>query len=104
VHGELSLTPAYDICPQARGSEARQAMAFTRGTEDRPGIRDSHIDHLVAASSDYHLPTKDARSIVEHQIDVIRSDWADVCEMAELTGEQRNAFMGTQFLNDFALS
>lgn len=101
---DLVLTPAYDICPQARGSEARQAMAFTRATDDEPARRESRVRLLVSAAADYHVETAEAEEIVAQQVDVIRREWDDVCEQAELTLEQRNAFMGAQFLNDYAFS
>jgi len=104
VGDELSLTPAYDICPQARGTEARQAMAFGRGTDGRAGAREARVGLLVSSAGEYHLVAKDARAIVDHQIAVIRSNWDDVCEAAELTAGQRDAFMETQFLNDYASS
>ncbi|MGB3411092.1 MAG: HipA domain-containing protein [Microthrixaceae bacterium] len=101
---DMTLTPAYDICPQARGREARQAMAFTRAVEGTPALRDSRIELLVAAANEYHLEVRSAKEIVEGQVEVIRTNWGDVCDQAELTSEQRTAFMGTQFLNGYAFS
>lgn len=103
VSDELMLTPAYDICPQARGTEARQAMAFTRGTDNRPPCRESRVGLLVDAAADYHLSSDDARMIVDHQVETIRSNWRQACDLAELTGAQRDAFMGTQFLAPYSL-
>lgn len=101
---DLTLTPAYDICPQARGHEARQAMAFTRAVDGVPGRRESRIGLLVSAAADYHLDAQTAQEIVDHQVEMIRNNWDDVCEQAELTREQRDAFMGAQFLSDYAFS
>lgn len=95
----LALTPAYDLCPQARsGGTASQAMAF-----GREGQRESRIAPLLDASGTYHLERSAASDLVEHQIAVIRSNWEDVCDHAELTRAERAAFMGRQFLNPFAL-
>ena len=91
----LELTPAYDICPQARSGEtASQAMAYAPD-----GRRDSRIEPLIAAAYLYHLDVAEAREIVDGQADAIRENWDDVCDAAELTAEQRAAFMGRQFLN-----
>ena len=54
---QLSLTPAYDICPQVRtGGEAVQAMAI-----DRLGDKFSLLMTCVNASSIYHLSKARAR-------------------------------------------
>ena len=91
----LTLSPAYDICPQARtGREARQAMAFTAD-----GGRTARVADLVAAAAIYHLDATDAQAIVDHQATVIRDGWDEECDAAELTASQRAAFMHRQFLN-----
>ena len=91
----LALSPAYDICPQARtGRDALQAMAFAAD-----GGRVAHVGALVAAAAVYHLDSVDAQAIVDHQVAVIRDAWSEVCDAAELTGSQRAAFMQRQFLN-----
>jgi serine/threonine-protein kinase HipA len=95
----LRLTPAYDICPQARsGSEVNQAMAFASG-----GDRSAVACRLIAAAGTYHLDPTTACDIVENQIAVIRQHWTDVCDAAHLTVGQRAAFMGRQFLHPYAL-
>lgn len=102
VGDELALVPAYDICPQAlTGTVRTQAMAFTRGSSEHGGARDSKISLLVAAAGDYHLDLDEAREIVDRQIGTITSDWDEVCDEAELTARQREAFWGTQFLNSY---
>jgi serine/threonine-protein kinase HipA len=91
----LSLSPAYDICPQARtGRDAQQAMAFVAD-----GCRAARIGDLVAAAAVYHLDTVDAQAIVDQQVVVISDAWDEVCDAAELTDSQRTAFMQRQFLN-----
>ena len=94
----LDLTPAYDICPQARaGQIVMQAMAFTP-----EGERDARIALLVGSGFVYHLDPAEARDIVDRQVTVIQEDWDEVCDAAELTSAQRDAFMGHQFLNPHA--
>lgn len=96
---ELSLTPAYDICPQPRsGGEASQAMALRRD-----GFRLSQMTACVEAAPSFRLDTTEAREIVDHQIDSIESNWNDVCDLAELTPIDRDYFRRRQFLNPFAL-
>jgi serine/threonine-protein kinase HipA len=91
----LTLTPAYDICPQARsGQVAGQAMAFAPD-----GQRESRVTLLMDAASTYHLDRVEAADIIDRQADVIESDWDEVCDAAQLTVLQRRTFMGNQFLN-----
>jgi serine/threonine-protein kinase HipA len=91
----LELSPAYDICPQARnGREAFQAMAFTAD-----GSRAARLRDLVGSSEIYHLNVADAQELVDQQIAVIGDSWDEVCDTAELTAAQRAAFMHRQFLN-----
>jgi serine/threonine-protein kinase HipA len=98
AHG-LELTPAYDICPQARtGGETNQAMAY-----GREGERASRIAMLIETAPIYHLDAAVAREIVDSQIHVIRESWTEVCDDAQLTTEQASTFLGRQFLNPSAL-
>jgi serine/threonine-protein kinase HipA len=96
---QLTLTPAYDICPQPRsGQEARQMMAI--GTD---GYRMSQLVGCIERSDTYHLSESDARAIVDNQIHVIESSWSDVCDRGRLTSRQRDALWGRQFFNPYAL-
>jgi serine/threonine-protein kinase HipA len=96
---ELTLAPAYDVCPQARlGEEAAQAMAYGRN-----GERQSQVKALLAVAPIYHLDADDAQDIVDRQIATITDDWNDVCDRAGLTREQRGSFWRRQFLNPYAL-
>jgi serine/threonine-protein kinase HipA len=56
----------------------------------------------VARASTYLLSEPDAREIVDHQIDVIKTDWDDVCDQATLTEVDRAGFWLRQFLNPYA--
>ena len=95
----LALTPAYDICPQPRlGEEAAQAMAYGPN-----GDRLSQIARCIALAPTYRLSHAEAASIVDHQIDIIRSEWHTTCDRAELTDFQRQVLWGRQFLNPYAL-
>jgi serine/threonine-protein kinase HipA len=95
----LSLTPAYDICPQGRaGGEASQAMMI--GPD---GFRMSQVAGCVRAASTYLLDEATAREIIDHQIAVIESAWDDVCLAGRLTEVDRDYFWRRQFLNPYAL-
>jgi serine/threonine-protein kinase HipA len=95
---ELTLTPAYDICPQPRaGGETAQVMAIG---ED--GYRMSQVAGCVARASTYRLSEREAREIVDHQIDIIETHWQEVCDQASLTGIDRARFWHRQFLNPYA--
>ena len=99
VGDELELTPAYDICPQARSGEtAEQAMAF-----DQHHSRDSRVALLVDAAESYLLDRGAAADIVDAQIATITEQWDDACDAARLTDLERSRFRQRQFLNPHAL-
>lgn len=94
----LTLTPAYDICPQLRaGQEANQAL------EIRPGWKLSQLAGCIDAAAIYHLSRDAARDIIERQLDVITTEWADTADAARLTSTERDALWSRQVLNPFAL-
>ncbi len=95
----LTLTPAYDICPQGRtGNEATQAMLI-KGEN-----RDSTLATCLAAAPDCHLKEAEAAALIEHQITTIAEHWPAVCDAAELSQVDRKLFAGRQFLNSYALA
>jgi serine/threonine-protein kinase HipA len=96
----LTLTPAYDICPQLRsGGEATQVMAIRRD-----GYRYSQLAGCVAAGTETYLLSKaEAQDVVDHQVDTIRSQWDEVSEVARLTAVERDQLWGKQILNPYAL-
>jgi serine/threonine-protein kinase HipA len=93
----LTLTPAYDICPQARsGNEATQAMLIT-GEE-----RMSRIDVCLRAAPSFLLSREQAVAIAKRQVETIRDKWPAVCKEARLSEVDRNLSWRRQFLNPFA--
>ena len=95
----LTLTPAYDICPQPRNTgETTQAMAI--GPD---GFRLSQVTGCLEVASTYLLSASDARDIVDHQIEVIKSEWSEVCDQARMTEIERKYFWKRQFLNPYAI-
>ena len=94
----LTLTPAYDICPQGRtGNEATQAMLIKRES------RASTIATCLAAAPYCHLKDAEAAALIEYQIATIAEHWQSVCDEAELSPIDRKLFAGRQFLNSYAL-
>ncbi|MGD8258414.1 MAG: HipA domain-containing protein [Desulfobacterales bacterium] len=93
----LTLTPAYDICPQSRsGNEASQAMLISGDN------RMSRISACLEAAHHFLLSEKQAAAIVEHQISAILKNWNIVCEEAGLSETDRALLWGRQYLNPFA--
>lgn len=93
----LSLTPAYDICPQGRnGNEASQAMLIMEGR------RDSRLVTCLEAAPIFLVEPGDALAIVRGQIEAIRSGWDAICNEADVSEVDRRVFWGRQFLNPYA--
>lgn len=94
----LTLTPAYDICPQGRsGNEATHAMLI------KGDNRMSTLATCLAAAPDYHLKEAEAAALIEAQISTIAAKWDEICTQAELSPVDRKLFAGRQFLNSFCL-
>lgn len=93
----LSLTPAYDICPQGRaGNEASQAMLI-HGPE-----RMSRLATCLDTAHVFLLSEAEATAIVADQIEHTAALWGQVCDEAGLSEVDRNLLWGRQFLNPFA--
>ncbi|RTL85963.1 MAG: type II toxin-antitoxin system HipA family toxin [Hyphomicrobiales bacterium] len=94
---KLALTPAYDVCPQARaGGEATQAMLIAGGE------RLSRISLCLEAAPLFLLSHEKALSLARHQITTIRDRWAKVCAEAALSDVGRSLLWRRQFLHPFA--
>ncbi len=92
----LTLTPAYDICPQNRtGNEATQAMLITG--EDRT----SRLATCLAAAPHFLLDAQAADDLIANQIDRLRSAWPQVAEEARLSEIDRALLAGRIFFNPF---
>ena len=91
----LTLTPAYDICPQSRsGNEASQAMLIVGDN------RTSTLATCLEAAPNFQLGEKAAKDIIARQVDTVRDGWDDICREAVLTEVERNLFGQRMFLND----
>jgi len=93
----LTLTPAYDLCPQGRsGNEASQAMLISGDN------RMSRVSSCLEAAQHFLLSRDAAMAMIKHQISVIGEHWNSVCEAAHLGETDRALLWGRQFLNPFA--
>lgn len=93
----LQLTPAYDICPQSRaGEEAGQGMRIL-GTVNR-----SQLALCLQVAPQYLLSEEEAKAIILHQVNTIRTHWEGICDEGALTPVDRAYLWGRQFLNPFA--
>lgn len=95
----LTLTPAYDICPQLRsGGEAVQAMDIG---DDR--WRDSQLAGCLDRAGIYGLSRADAKEIIDHQLDTVNAEWESASDAARLTQSERDLLWGRQILNPYCL-
>ncbi|TIH17451.1 type II toxin-antitoxin system HipA family toxin [Marinifilum sp. JC120] len=95
---ELTLTPAYDICPQGRsGNEASQAMKIS-GNKNL-----SQLKTCLETAHNFLLTKKSAQAIFKHIEETIRENWNQVCEEAQLSEVDKKLLWGRQFLNPFSM-
>lgn len=95
---ELTLTPAYDICPQGRsGNEASQAMLISGGNNL------SQFTSCLEASHDFHIAKGDVRAIFEYQESVIEEHWSGICAEAQLSQVDKKLLWRRQFLNPYSI-
>ena len=92
----LSLTPAYDICPQSRNTgEATQAMLIIDGQ------RQSQIALCIKAAHIFLLFAAEAEAIAKQQIISIRDNWDATCADAGLSEIDKRLLWRRQFLNPY---
>ena len=93
---ELTLTPAYDICPQGRtGEEASQAMNICGENKL------SQLGNCLAARSAFQLSEVEAIDVIEHQVRTIADRYPAICSMAKLSEVDLKFFWRRQFLNPY---
>lgn len=93
----LTLTPGYDICPQARtGGEASQAMLIAGDN------RMSRLSVCLEAAPAFLLGRIEAEAIICAQVAAIHEHWDAACDDAKLTKVDRNTMWRRQFLNPYA--
>lgn len=90
----LTLTPAYDICPQSRtGNEASQAMLITADS------RRSTLATCMEAAPNFQLDEGAAAKIVNDTLEAVRAEWQNACKEADLSEVDQNLFRERMFLN-----
>ncbi len=95
---QLTLTPAYDICPQPRsGNEVSQAMLIT-GNNNL-----SQLKTCLQAAHHFLLTPKEALHIFEEQVEIIENNWELICDEAQLSESEKKFFWRRQFLNPFSI-
>ncbi len=93
----LTLTPAYDICPQGRtGNEASQAMLIS-GDNNL-----SQLKTCLKTAHNYLLSEEEAHEMFGHLTAVIEQHWDSVCEEAELNEVDKKLLWRRQFLNPYS--
>lgn len=93
----LTLTPAYDICPQPRtGNEATQAMLI-HGQN-----RLARIATCIDASASFMLTREQALKTAEELIRSLRMNWEKVCAEAKIGEVDKNLLQNRAFMNTFA--
>jgi serine/threonine-protein kinase HipA len=94
----LTLTPAYDICPQGRtGNEASQAMLI---------FGDNNLSQLKTCLKTAHnflLSKEEARETFDNLTAAIEHHWDAVCEDAELNEVDKKLLWRRQFLNPYSI-
>jgi serine/threonine-protein kinase HipA len=94
---QLSLTPAYDICPQGRaGNETSQAMLI------KGDNRMSRLAVCVDAAAQFLLSPAAAQTIIDKQVQNIKDNWKEVCNEADLSAVDSAFLWERQFLNPYA--
>ena len=94
----LTLTPAYDICPQGRtGNEASQAMLIS-GDNNL-----SQLKTCLETAHNFLLSAEEARETFGNLTATIEKHWETVCEEAELNEVDKNLLWRRQFLNPYSL-
>lgn len=93
----LTLTPAYDICPQSRtGREANQAMLITGDK------RTSTLATCLEAAPHFLLREKEAIDLIVSQVEGIHHHWPEVADMAGLSEIDKSTLWRRRFLNPYA--
>jgi serine/threonine-protein kinase HipA len=94
----LTLTPAYDICPQGRtGNEASQAMLIS-GDKNL-----SQLKTCLETAHNFLLSEEEAREIFGNLTATIEHHWETVCEEAELNEVDKRLLWRRQFLNPYSV-
>ncbi len=93
----LSLSPAYDLCPQKRGGrESNQAMLI------RDDDKKSRLETCFDSAHQFLLSRKDAITCAKELMESIIKNWSSVCEEAQISEIDQRMIKATQFFNLYA--
>ena len=93
----LALAPAYDLTPSPRHTQvSTQAIAVT---DD--GNRASQLWVARRAAAAFRLTPAHAEAIIEELVAVVRRDFDEAADQAELTQNERKALLGREILNPY---
>ena len=96
---ELTLTPAYDICPQGRtGNEASQAMLLSGGNNS------SQLTTCLETAHNFLIAEADARVVIENLKAAIEEHWDAVCDEAQLGEIDKRLLWRRQILNPYSIN
>ena len=71
--------------------------------EIAPNFRFSQLKGCVEAAHICHLSRGEATAIIDHQLDVINTDWPDAADAARLAETERKRLWHHQILNPYTL-
>ena len=96
---ELTLTPAYDICPQGRtGNEASQAMLISGNNNS------SRLTTCLETAHNFLIAEAEARVIMDNLKAAIEDHWDAVCDEAQLGEIDKRLLWRRQFLNPYSIN
>jgi serine/threonine-protein kinase HipA len=95
----LSLTPAFDICPQSRvGGEVSQAMTIGGHRGDL-----STLDNARSVCQHFMLSRDEATDLIDRQVQTVKDEWNSACDAADLAQGERDRLWGGAVLNTFCM-
>ena len=95
---ELTLTPAYDICPQGRtGNEASQAMLISGSNNS------SQLTTCLKTAHNFLIAEADARVIMDNLKAAIEEHWDAVCDEVQLGEIDKRLLWRRQLLNPYSI-
>lgn len=96
---DLSLTPAYDICPQLRtGREATQAMDIG-GDEGRM----STLKNVLSVCRHFQIEEPVAKDVINALLASVERHWQQVCDEVDLPVIERERLWGKAVFNPYCL-
>ncbi|WP_299202909.1 type II toxin-antitoxin system HipA family toxin [uncultured Amphritea sp.] len=93
---QLTLTPAYDICPQNRtGGEASQAMNISGSNKL------SRLASCLTAAPSFLISESRAKEIIKFLVTNIKEFYPEICQEGKLSEIDQKFFWRRQFLNPY---